>query len=130
MDDEDEVIVVIAEELGERLAFPCASSPCSIYHCSNDWQTSTGKLCSNVGGPAHVHKLLLPLELLICGEDNNVRNMVSFRNTGKSLSSSNDSSTCLFQSARSVEHVVECMSDENLCAHFYPFLTKLANKDW
>lgn len=22
------------------------------------------------------------------------------------------------------------MSDENLCAHFYPFLTKLANKDW
>jgi hypothetical protein len=35
-----------------------------------------GKLCNNVGGAAHVHKLLPPLELLICGEDNNVRNQV------------------------------------------------------
>ena len=41
----------------------------------------TGKLCSNVGGPAHVHKLLSPLELLICGEDNNVRNMVRYYST-------------------------------------------------
>eukprot|EP01032_Pedospumella_encystans_P022496 gene22496-25491_t len=82
VDDEDEVIVVIAEELG--------------------------KLCNNVGGSAHVHKLLPPLELLICGEDNTVRAM----------------------SAKSVEHVVDCMSDDNLCTYFFPFLTKLANKDW
>jgi hypothetical protein len=34
------------------------------------------------------------------------------------------------QSARSVEAVVDSMSDEGLCAHFYPFLSKLANKDW
>ena len=39
----------------------------------------TGKLCGFVGGTTHVHKLLPPLELLICGEESAVRSMVRLR---------------------------------------------------
>ncbi|KAJ1418998.1 protein phosphatase 2, partial [Ochromonadaceae sp. CCMP2298] len=82
VDDEDEVIIVIAEELGN--------------------------LCNYVGGTAHVFSLLAPLEMLICGEESAVRT----------------------QGIKAVERIVESMSDEHVCGHFYVFLIKLVNKDW
>jgi serine/threonine-protein phosphatase 2A regulatory subunit A len=82
VDDDDEVIIVIAEELGN--------------------------LCTYVGGTAHVYSLLTPLEMLICGEESAVRT----------------------QGIKAVERIVESMSDEHVCSHFYAFLIKLVNKDW
>lgn len=74
VDDEDEVIVIIAEELGAgRLLVHYHSlkiHPIEFTFC-------VGKLCGYVGGASHVHKLLPPLEMLICGEDSMVRSAVS-----------------------------------------------------
>ena len=50
VDDEDEVLIAIAEALGE--------------------------LANYVGGPKHLHTLLVPLELLSMVEDNSVRETV------------------------------------------------------
>lgn len=80
-----------------------------------------------------MHKLLPPLELLICGEESTVRSVVSWSTRSSvcaSFSLDRRSWCPVLQSARSVEAVVDSMSDEGLCAHFYPFLSKLANKDW
>lgn len=67
---------MIAEELGAMRSATNFSTRFLIYNIICLF-VYTGKLCNNVGGSAHVHKLLPPLELLICGEDNNVRSMVS-----------------------------------------------------
>lgn len=82
VEDEDEVIVIIAEQLGVLSDF--------------------------VGGNEHMHVLLSPLEMLICGEESTVRNM----------------------GISSIEAIVSKMDDKQVATHFHPFLKKLANKDW
>jgi serine/threonine-protein phosphatase 2A regulatory subunit A len=82
IDDEDDVILIIAEKLGELIGY--------------------------VGGKDHMHHLLTPLECLISGEESAVRD----------------------KALRSIEIVVENMSNEHVSVYFVPMLIKLANRDW
>lgn len=82
IDDEDDVIVIIAEKLGE--------------------------LSGYVGGKDHTHHLLAPLECLVSGEESPVRD----------------------KALKSIETVIEGMSNEHVVLFFVPLLIKLANRDW
>ena len=67
-----------------------------------------GELTGYVGGKDHMHHLLAPLECLISGEESVVRD----------------------KALRSIEIVVESMSNEHVYLYFVPMLIKLANRDW
>jgi serine/threonine-protein phosphatase 2A regulatory subunit A len=82
IDDDDEILLALAEELGS--------------------------LIGAVGGPAHAHVLLDPLELLAGVEDTQVRE----------------------KSTESVARIVEALSDEAVLQHVMPLLQRLAGGDW
>lgn len=82
VDDDDEVLLVLAEELGRFVDF--------------------------VGGPAHAHTLLVPLEGLATVEEMTVRE----------------------KAVASLNTVCAALPDADLMEHFVPLLHKLATKDW
>lgn len=67
-----------------------------------------GLLTTMLGGNEHVHVLIRPLELLICGEESQIRD----------------------KALKSAEDIVSKLSDEQIVRHFVPLIHKLAVKDW
>lgn len=65
-------------------------------------------MCNCVGGDDYINRLLAPLELLAAVEESAVRDMT----------------------LRSIEIVVNRMSDEHIGKFFIPFLSRLSSKDW
>ena len=117
VDDEDEVLLAIAENIGELLT------------------------C--VGGREHFYTLLAPIGLLAVVEDSTVRDAVgttTSRDVFCFLSCLGK--TVLFsfvivfgllgatQAVKSVAKVVLGMPEEHLEQHFAPFVLQLASKDW
>lgn len=82
IDEDDEVLVVLSEELG--------------------------KLVEYVGGGAHAHVLLVPLETLAGVEESSVREKV----------------------VESISAIVRAMNGESVVKFVVPMLRRLANADW
>lgn len=82
IEDEDAVISVIADKLGGLTAF--------------------------LGGAENVHVLIRPLELLVCGEESQIRD----------------------RALKSAEDIVSRMNEEQIVRHFMPLIQKLSAKDW
>jgi len=82
VDDHDQVITIIAQQVGE--------------------------LCNLVGGSLYVHMLLPILEMLLCGEDNDLRS-----NGGKSMAK-----------------IIKLMADDDVMTHAVPCIMRLVHRDW
>ena len=83
-DDEDEVLLILAEKLGKYVAKKFEMLICSFvcFVCFRitvcDFNCCVGEMCTCVGGDEHVHRLLGPLELLATVEESAVREMVGY----------------------------------------------------
>jgi serine/threonine-protein phosphatase 2A regulatory subunit A len=106
LDDEDEVLLVIAEELG--------------------------KFVEVVGGPAHAHLLLSPLESLATVDEASVRDMVRLKAVVmlSSMCWLTLCVLCALQAVRSICSVVEVMEGDHIVEHFVPVLRRLVTRDW
>jgi serine/threonine-protein phosphatase 2A regulatory subunit A len=82
IEDEDVVISVIADKLGPLAAY--------------------------LRGTDYLHVLIRPLELLVCGEESQIRD----------------------KALQSAEEIVARMNEEQIVRHFMPLIQKLAAKDW
>jgi len=82
LDDEDEVLQIIAENIGH--------------------------LVNSMGEAQYVYILLGPLEFLSTVEESGIRDAA----------------------VKSVETVVKSMPDTHIVDHYFPFIIKLASKDW
>lgn len=70
--------------------------------------SSLGKMTPYVGGPSHVHNLLVPLETLLAVEESSVRECAQ----------------------KSTLTVAEMLPTEHFQSHYSSLLTRLANKEW
>lgn len=61
-----------------------------------------------LGGPENIHVLIRPLELLVCGEENHIRD----------------------RALKSAEDIVSRMNEDQIMRHFVPLIQKLSTKDW
>ena len=110
IDDDDEVLVVLAEQLG-ACALLCGALPrctCAESRHLTSPRCCTGDFVDHVGGPKFAHHLLTPLESLATVEEMSVRE----------------------KAVEALNKVAAALPESAVLEHFVPMLKKLAARDW